>query len=121
METSHENPDEDDTPLPPPPPPPHDPPSDLSASTASSQIHTAPARRKSVRVSLQPTFSATPPALDDDESHAPWGGREESKWGRKHGAAGEEKDIWEDSSEEDEEYRQARRLLLRAGKKKSKN
>ena len=45
------------------------------SSSASGGTATPPSRRKSVRVSLQPTFSPTPPALYDDEEsdHAPWG------------------------------------------------
>jgi len=127
-ETGHENPDEEDDDTPPTPPPHddhHPAASDLSASTASTQTPTATAtpaaRRKSVRVSLQPTFSPTPPALDDDdETRAPWSDGEDSTWGRKRGAVDgdEERDMWQDSSEEDEEYRRARRLLARVGKKK---
>lgn len=135
-ETGHENPGEeetereDDTP---PKPPPHDQPSsDVSGSTSSTQTASVPIpARKSVRVSLQPTFSATPPAFeDDDESHAPWGGqegtREEGERGKKKKKQkpkpeGEgERDVWEDSSEEDDEYRKARRMLLRVGEKKTK-
>ena len=131
-ETGHENPDDEEEETDedsPPAPPPHDEPpapSDISASTAST-LTAVPTRRKSVRVSLQPTFSPTPPALDDDETHMPWGGGE--AWGKKRsvaaarGSEGEdegEKHIWEDSSEEDEEYRRARRMLARVGKKKTK-
>jgi hypothetical protein len=110
-----------------PTPPPHDPPrSDISgtgtASTSSTQTPTttaaAPARRKSVRVSLEPTFSPTPPAFDDDDSHSPWGDGGDWVRGRKWEGEGEERDIWEDSSEEDEEYRRARRMLARVGKPK---
>jgi hypothetical protein len=70
-----------------------------------------------VRVSLQPTFSATPPAIDDDTededagggSHAPWGGRAQPA------------DMWEDSSEEDVEYQKAKKLLTRISRKEQKN
>ena len=80
---------------------------------------------------MQPTFSPTPPAFDGDEedgTHAPWGERDGSStatagWGRKRSAGdngGDGEGMWEDSSEEDEEYRRARRLLARVGKKKSR-
>ncbi|KAJ7276644.1 hypothetical protein C8J57DRAFT_1309950 [Mycena rebaudengoi] len=94
--------------------------SDLSASTAStptSGLPTvgAPQRRKSVRVSLQPTFSATPPAIDEDEDdedgqnrHAPWGNSKPTP------------DMWEDSSEEDVEYQKAKKLLNRIARKDKK-
>jgi hypothetical protein len=78
-ETGHENPDEEEEEeegLPPPPPPHDHPASDVSASSTSTQTPAVPARRKSVRVSLQPTFSPTPPAFDDDETHAPWGDKD---------------------------------------------
>jgi hypothetical protein len=80
-ETGHENPDEEegqeeetDGDLPPAPPPHDEPPasSDISASTASTPMAVL-TRQKSVHVSLQPTFSPTPPVLDDNEMHAPWG------------------------------------------------
>lgn len=117
-ETGHENLyEEEETP---PAPPAHDhAASDVSASTASTQTPVAPARRKSVRVSLRPTFSPTPPAFDDEESHAPWGDSTiTDPPSRQKAATDVEKDIWEDSSDEDEEYRKARKLLSRAGKKK---
>ncbi|KAJ7242361.1 hypothetical protein B0H12DRAFT_1132450 [Mycena haematopus] len=90
--------------------------SDLSASSASTQTGgpAAPRRRKSVRVSLQPTFSPTPPAIDDDAEeegggrHAPWS----------HPPA---QDMWEDSSEEDVEYQKAKKLLTRISRKEKKN
>ncbi|EGO28051.1 hypothetical protein SERLADRAFT_462499 [Serpula lacrymans var. lacrymans S7.9] len=113
----------------PPPPPPHD--HEGTASTASTSTETQLPRRKSVRVSLQPTFSPTPPALDDEDDddddekagkggrYAPWGpnGNGEKGGETRDGRTSEEKDVWEDSSEEDEEYRRARRLLMRVGKK----
>jgi hypothetical protein len=76
-------------------------------------------RRKSVRVSLQPTFSPTPPALDEDEDEAwersgrPWADDENAAEGN-----GRERDFWADSSDEDEEYSKARRMLTRANKKR---
>ena len=130
-ETGHENLNEDQKEEGPPPPHDDHDASD-SASSASTQTPVAPVRRKSVRVSLQPTFSPTPPAFDDDDedgTHAPWGERDGSStatagWGRKRSAVGDNggdgEGMWEDSSEEDEEYRRARRLLARVGKKKSR-
>ncbi|KAF9267039.1 hypothetical protein L218DRAFT_715848 [Marasmius fiardii PR-910] len=142
---------------PPPPPPPHRqngltipvPPSDLSASS-SSTVHQGekPKRRKSVRVSLKPQFSPTPPAVDDDG---------EPSWYENENEAGDgpyapqphdqnqhqnrhenheiqkvkrnrdyERDMWQDSSEEEEngEYASARKLLMRGflrGKKDAKS
>ncbi|KAI0631421.1 hypothetical protein C8Q77DRAFT_1126675 [Trametes polyzona] len=122
-------------PAPPPPPPPHE---DVTAGSEVSNSTTStaspPVRRKSVRMSLPPTFSATPPALDDtdeDEAgdgrgrHDPWSHRTPrgspatpraengaSAWGSRieqHGA----QDVWEDSSDEDAEYSAAKRLLAR--------
>ncbi|KAI9439220.1 hypothetical protein H4582DRAFT_2142690 [Lactarius indigo] len=96
--------------------------SDVSASTISVGTGggaNGAARRKSVRMSLQPTFSPTPPALDEDEDEA-WG-RSGRPWGvavGNGGAGGKERDFWADSSDEDEEYSNARKLLTRAGKKR---
>ncbi|KII84868.1 hypothetical protein PLICRDRAFT_701595 [Plicaturopsis crispa FD-325 SS-3] len=123
--TEHERGDGTDTEredgaTPPPPVPPHD-----YAHTASAMSHggsdlssasteTPPnvvTRRKSVRVSLQPTFSPTPPAIDDDDEsgrHSPWG---------KSSRDPVERDMWEDSSEEDVEYKKAKKLLSRVAKK----
>jgi hypothetical protein len=103
--------------------------SDVSSSTVSA-AHVVPGaeaeaeasgtvRRKSVRVSLQPTFSPTPPALDEDEDEAwersgrPWGDDGDAVEGN-----GGERDFWADSSDEDEEYSKARRMLMRANKKR---
>ena len=92
-----------------------------TSSTASGDTQTV--RRKSVRVSLQPTFSPAPPAgydqFDEDENepggrHVSWSSRTK----RVSGAATH--DVWQDSSEEDEEYRRARQLLSRMGKRKGK-
>jgi hypothetical protein len=100
--------------------------SDVSASTASLGTGTSASttRRKSVRMSLKPTFSPTPPALDEDENEA-WG-RSGRPWGvvangGANGSAGgkeRERDFWADSSDEDEEYANARKLLMRTGKKR---
>lgn len=88
--------------------------SDVSAESTSAGTR----RRKSVRVSLNPTFSPTPPALDEDEDEI-WkrSGRPETLG---DGAVknGRERDFWADSSDEDEEYSKARRMLTRASKKR---
>jgi len=122
--TGREDFDEDSTPLAehapelsplPPPPPPHDiVGSDLSGSSTTTEG--APVRRKSVRMSLPPTFSATPPAIDENSDedargrHSPWG--PSSQWStRIHD--GQDRDVWQDSSEEDEDYSRAKRLLSR--------
>ena len=97
--------------------------SDVSGSTASLGTGTGArtTRRKSVRMSLQPTFSPTPPALDEDEDEA-WG-RSGRPWGvvANGNAGGKERgeqDFWDDSSDEDVEYANARKLLMRTGKKR---
>ncbi|KAK7047813.1 hypothetical protein VNI00_006141 [Paramarasmius palmivorus] len=114
--------------------------SDLSASTAStivnqnlaqaqaqaqSQSGTStpdsgpqPRRRKSVRVSLQPTFSPTPPAIEDDEPpswETSWDSTADGKTG-----ANDSRDIWDDSSSEDIEYSRARSLLSKLSRKDKK-
>ncbi|KAH9057350.1 hypothetical protein EDB87DRAFT_1117253 [Lactarius vividus] len=134
FQTVRETLDDEPTPVPPPAPVPKaaaaalalpgkdD--SDVSASTISVGTGTGSngaTRRKSVRMSLQPTFSPTPPALDEDEDEA-WG-RSGRPWGvavgnGNGGAGGKERDFWADSSDEDEEYSNARKLLTRAGKKR---
>ncbi|KAG1843184.1 hypothetical protein F4604DRAFT_1596947 [Suillus subluteus] len=92
-----------------PPAPQHD----TESSTISIETLT---RRKSVRVSLQPTYSPTPPALDDDEAHGryPWNS---TKKDCNHHDESSEPVIWQDSSDEDEEYSRARKLLSKAGKR----
>jgi len=122
-----------------------------------------PARRKSVRMSLQPTFSPTPPAIDEDEDavwersgrrrrpsssppavppkqkrangNAHFGDDEDgdddddddddrddnARGKKKNGRERErerERDFWADSSDEDEQYVTARRMLTRASKKR---
>ncbi len=106
--------------------------SELSHST-NSTILTGPAngdqpprRRKSVRMSLPPTFSATPPAIEDTDEddggkHAPWsspggGSIAPSSWGTRIEANGVQ-DVWEESSDEDAEYSSAKRLLSRFSRK----
>ncbi|KAF5319482.1 hypothetical protein D9619_008759 [Psilocybe cf. subviscida] len=98
-----------------------------------------PRRRKSVRVSLQPTFSPSPPAIeyDDEEEqklHAPWAFTAERPIERERQPlvlqapapvypqpaqtiASSHVDMWADSDEEDQEYLKAKRLLSRAAKK----
>ncbi|KAH7886486.1 hypothetical protein F5I97DRAFT_1829119 [Phlebopus sp. FC_14] len=125
--TGRESP-EPDEPVAPSPSPPPVPPHDKGDTPSNASTETPPVRRKSVRVSLQPTFSPTPPALyenDDDVSgrYAPWsslGAPSKEGWNMKNGSAfGDDGrgDLWQDSSEEDEEYSRARRLLSRVGKK----
>jgi hypothetical protein len=98
--------------------------SDVSAESTSAGTR----RRKSVRVSLKPTFSPTPPALDEDEDEI-WkrSGRPEPLGHDGAAAAanddgvkvnGRERDFWADSSDEDEEYSKARKMLTRASKKR---
>jgi hypothetical protein len=88
--------------------------SDVSAESTSAGTR----RRKSVRVSLNPTFSPTPPALDEDEDEI-WkrSGRPE-KLGDGAVRNERERDFWADSSDEDEEYLKARRMLTRTSKKR---
>ncbi|KAH0580775.1 hypothetical protein J132_04238 [Termitomyces sp. J132] len=83
-----------------------------------------PKRRKSVRVSLNPTFSATPPAIEYDDKE-PWVSGADTRFGMNGSVEGgtKEKDVgdmWEDSSEEDVEYARARSLLSRLGGRKDK-
>ncbi|CCL98012.1 uncharacterized protein FIBRA_00005 [Fibroporia radiculosa] len=131
-ETVNEEFTEELEPIPPPPPPPNDKPrpmvgSDMSHSTSSTAPTTA--RRKSVRMSLPPTFSATPPAIDDDDDRGrlqPWVSRtprsasssRAGEWtSRVRPREGEARDVWQDSSDDDDEdYRRARRLLSRVAK-----
>ncbi|KAK7682034.1 hypothetical protein QCA50_014998 [Cerrena zonata] len=130
-----------------PPPPPHDEPpsappkhddhtvpamtSDISNSNSTnSSTEGQPTRRKSVRMALPPTFSATPPAIDEDSEdekrrHEPWAGRStpthtkpvQEPYGADTGTwasrIARDKDMWENSSDEDEggEYGRAKKLL----------
>lgn len=103
--------------------------SDISQSTNSSTT-TGPVRRKSVRMSLPPTFSTTPPALDevgeDNEParrYEPWSSSaavgkayQRRTWSSR---VREERDVWQDSSDEDEdeEYSKAKRLLSKFSRK----
>ncbi|KAJ2932696.1 hypothetical protein H1R20_g4402, partial [Candolleomyces eurysporus] len=120
------------------PPAPH-PASDAQVAVPTSSE--APQRKKSVRVSLQPTFSPTPPAIydDDDDQRGYWRpvvpekpvrnksrflaqsaggspGASTSTGSRKIASTSKAatRDIWQDSDEEDEEYMKARMRLSRA-------
>jgi hypothetical protein len=103
---------------------PPEPGSDVSQGTDST-VDGRPVRRKSVRVSLQPTFSPTPPALEDDED----ADAEREYWttrgrratvGNRGGRGGSdeerEDERWKDSSDEDEDYARARQLLKKLKK-----
>ncbi|KAI0942613.1 hypothetical protein AcW1_003196 [Taiwanofungus camphoratus] len=133
--TGHEVFDEEDSQPSPPPPPPHDVPpktaggSELSHSSSTTTTATAPVRRKSVRMSLPPTFSTTPPALDDEEEaqkgrHQPWSSSRPARvdpsltvgWASRIEHNGV-RDVWQDSSDEDEDYSTAKRLLWRVERK----
>ena len=101
------------------PPPKHDGMgSDVSGSSTTTDG--APTRRKSVRMSLPPTFSVTPPAIEDESDeetrgrHAPWG--PSGQWSSRIHSA-HESDVWQDSSEEEEDYSTAKRLLNRMSKR----
>ncbi|KAI6014364.1 hypothetical protein EDC04DRAFT_2547825, partial [Pisolithus marmoratus] len=99
-----------------------------ASSTASTETP-PPARRKSVRMSLQPTFSPPPPPavydqFDDDEVVDTWSGRPVDGWNTRTGSHAAPTtaptDVWQDSSDEDEEYSRARQLLSRVTKGKGK-
>lgn len=109
--------------------------SDISNSNSTNSTDTAtgtarPARKKSVRMSLPPTFSATPPAVyfDDSESErrrqVPWTANPSSSaqpseagpWSSRLDENAQ-RDVWQDSSDEDAEYSAARRLLARVTRK----
>lgn len=87
---------------------------DTESSTVSTE--TPLARRKSVRVSLQPTFSPTPPALEDDQVRGLYPWNSSGRGGDNKDGSGEP-DVWQNSSEEDEEYVRARKLLSKVGKR----
>ena len=80
-----------------------------------------PVRRKSVRVALPPTFSPTPPAIEEAGLTPPWDRGEKKKHINGVGEGWQSRvrrypqdgaDMWADSSDEDEEYQRARRLLM---------
>ena len=82
-------------------------------------------------MSLPPTFSTTPPAIDDDTDeggegqgrsrHAPWSppqNMQQGRWGSRIEEYGQ-KDMWVDSDEEEDgEYSAAKRLLARVSGKR---
>ncbi|KIY71618.1 hypothetical protein CYLTODRAFT_390021 [Cylindrobasidium torrendii FP15055 ss-10] len=94
--------------------------------TSMQQTPHLPARRKSVRVSLRPTFSPTPPAIEYDEWHrgdtqeGRANGHGKRSWSRGDGE--EPPDMWQDSSEEEEtaQYSAAKKLLNKVAKKEKK-
>ena len=110
--------------------------SELSHSTASTAVQAPvvqpepPRRRKSVRMSLPPTFSATPPAMDDTnegeeaqeqerERRRPWAATavaaaQRGGWGSRIEEVSQ-RDMWADSEEEEAEYSAAKRMLARFG------
>ncbi|KAJ8689579.1 hypothetical protein PTI98_012470 [Pleurotus ostreatus] len=86
-----------------------------SASTAAAADQEAEEkvqRRKSVRVSLKPSYAA-PPVINDDEDEEAEGGNHEDSINN-----GEVIDMWKDSSDEDLEYERAKKRLSRAGETK---
>lgn len=93
-----------------------------TSSSMSGGTATPPSRRKSVRVSLQPTFSPTPPATyDDEEDHHPWGDtRPQQQPGSWKTRAEPAEDVWDNSSDEDEDYSRAKQMLHSASKKLEK-
>jgi hypothetical protein len=80
-----------------------------------------PRKRKSVRVSLKPTFSPSPPAIEYEEAsssyhfenHQPVPTKPQTS---SHGE-GKRHEKWADSSDEDEEYNNAKAALSRAARK----
>ena len=108
------------------PPKPASPPANGNGSEASQSTGSStagPTRRKSVRMSLPPTFSPTPPAVDDADEpivrrFEPWSSPVYSggDWSSR---IREGRDVWQDSSEdEDEEYSAAKKLLTKFGRKR---
>lgn len=112
----------------------HHPPPTTTSSASQLTTTSAPRRRKSVRVSLQPTFSPPPPVDDDEEEeeqkyrqkphvHAPIpvaAGSSSLPVPRQKAVVAPEPsvyDIWQNSSDEDVEYKNAKRLLTRAARK----
>lgn len=99
-----------------------------------------PRRRKSVRVSLQPTFSPSPPAIEDYEEaerYQTWASQDSRHTTHRAAVAppsslpapvpvravampaavSTELDMWADSDDEDEQYSKAKRMLTRAARK----
>ncbi|KAF8630578.1 hypothetical protein AX17_005390 [Amanita inopinata Kibby_2008] len=106
--------------------------SDSSTISVGDQVGGVPQRRKSVRVSLRPTFS--PPVVYNDEEE-----QEENRsadfspkavasrqrrpervngWVIRRPLGEDVEDMWENSSEEDEEYASAKRLLSSVAREK---
>ncbi|KAJ3557210.1 hypothetical protein NP233_g11802 [Leucocoprinus birnbaumii] len=90
-----------------------------------------PSRRKSVRVSLNPTFSPTPPAIedeDDEDNRAPYVFREApapstsvpppvKQVPRNYGTQRTSRQTtWDDDSDDDVEYKRAKEMLAKAGR-----
>ncbi|KAF4566127.1 hypothetical protein EYR36_011542 [Pleurotus pulmonarius] len=88
--------------------PPLGPDSKTADAAASPEAEEKVQRRKSVRVSLKPSYAA-PPVVDDDEDEEADGGHQEDS-----GNNGEVIDMWKDSSDEDLEYERAKKRLSRA-------
>ena len=96
-----------------------------SATSTDTAIGATPTRRKSVRMSsLPPQFSATPPALEEeDEYRSPWGGSSTNASERDGGwktRISTSNAAWDDSSSEDEMYKSARKALSRADRRSEK-
>lgn len=81
-----------------------------SKSTSGTEVEEKVQRRKSVRVSLNPSYAA-PPVVNDDED-------EEASNHEDSINHGEVIDMWKDSSDEDLEYERAKKRLSRAGETK---
>ena len=106
--------------------------SDVTTRSASStSTATPPSRRKSVRVSLKPTFSPTPPALADyEDDHSPWQepSVKESQERRTSTVSSgwntrvqENPSIWDNSDDDDDEvYSRVRQMYHKASKKLEK-
>ncbi len=92
--------------------PPLGPDSKTADAAASLEAEEKVQRRKSVRVSLKPSYAA-PPVVDDDEDEEADGANHEDSVNN-----GEVIDMWKDSSDEDLEYERAKKRLSRAGETK---
>lgn len=99
--------------------PPASTPSPASTELGGGSVDERVTRRKSVRLNVPPSASSTPAATPDTGSEFPINGRQSKEWTSRIAdvpAAGE-KDMWADSSDEDEDYVRARKLLNKAQKK----
>ena len=100
-----------------------------SATSTETATGATTTRRKSVRMSsLPPQVSATPPALDDDdEDRSPWGGPRAKTAAHAVEGEGWKTRIsaghvpWDDSSSEDEVYKNARSALNRVERRLEKS